>query len=133
MSAYQLDDEHDDHCGADHDYIGCDDHHYDLGRGVCGDGIVEGGEDCDPGTAFTFGDGCSDGCTRVDCGDPDNNGAVSAGDALFVLKVAVGLASCDNCVCNVDSVGESTTASDAFRTLRSAIGLPDELICPPCQ
>jgi hypothetical protein len=104
-----------------------------ISGAVCGDGIVEGGEDCDPGTAFTFGDGCSDSCTRVDCGDPDNNGAVSAGDALFVLKVAVGLASCDNCVCNVDSVGESTTASDAFRTLRSAIGLPDALICPPCQ
>ncbi|MEZ4427433.1 MAG: DUF4215 domain-containing protein [Nannocystaceae bacterium] len=35
---------------------------------VCGDGVVEGGEQCDDGNMFN-GDGCLDDCTPASCGD----------------------------------------------------------------
>ena len=43
---------------------------------VCGDGIVEGGEDCEDGNTID-GDGCDSNCTFTGCG----NGIVTAGEA----------------------------------------------------
>ena len=65
------------------------------------------------------------------CGDADGSGDLAATDALIALNTAVGLGTCELCVCDVDS-SSSVTATDAQRILRSAVGLGGELICPAC-
>lgn len=72
------------------------------------------------------------------CGDPLNPSAsvagefdITASDALFALKAAVGSTACELCVCDVNDSG-SLTASDALAILRDAVGLPIDLQCPPC-
>jgi hypothetical protein len=77
------------------------------------------------------------------CGDPiaDSNEsqaaageprAVVAGDALFVLRSAVGGVACPLCTCDVnDSV--SITATDALLVLKVAVGQNATLDCPPCE
>jgi hypothetical protein len=57
--------------------------------------------------------------------------AISASDALFVLRTAVGSATCELCVCDVNNSG-TVTASDALTVLRSAVGQSVELTCPAC-
>lgn len=66
------------------------------------------------------------------CADPDENGNVTAADALFVLRAAVGSLTCPACVCDADGSG-ATTASDALRVLRVAVGLDEPLDCPACS
>jgi cysteine-rich repeat protein len=44
----------------------------DLGWGICGDGVKEGGEGCDDGNAVAM-DGCSPRCTPEVCGDGEIN------------------------------------------------------------
>lgn len=68
-----------------------------------------------------------------DCGQPLSDGErPKASDALFVLRAAVGQETCDPCVCDVDSSGR-ILASDALRTLRFAVGVPDIVLdCIPC-
>ena len=103
--------------------------------GVCGDGIVDGTEQCDDGDAtWTAGQSCDAGCQSVSCGDPDDTATVRASDALFILRVAVGVSQCDPCVCNVDNSasGTAVTASDALRVLRASVGVSVELVCPAC-
>jgi hypothetical protein len=73
------------------------------------------------------------------CGDPVDPPtqvsaeprAVTASDALFTLRAAVGTEVCDLCVCDVDSSG-AVNATDALRVLRNAVGLPVALDCPTC-
>jgi hypothetical protein len=65
------------------------------------------------------------------CGDASLDGEVKAGDALTVLRVAVGTADCELCVCDVNDSGE-VTSSDALLALRLAVGQPIELDCPVC-
>jgi hypothetical protein len=48
-----------------------------------------------------------------------------------VLRAAVGLATCDLCICDSDG-GGTVTAADALRLLRSAVGVAIELTCPAC-
>jgi len=79
----------------------------------------------------------------VVCGDPIGEGAVwsesrrdaprvvTASDALYILSAAVGSASCENCVCDVDG-SSMVTAVDALAALQFAIGIDVELNCPPC-
>jgi len=68
-----------------------------------------------------------------DCGQPLSNGASpTATDALFILRVAVGVDACDPCICDTDDSG-STNATDALRTLRSAVGVPVSFACPACE
>lgn len=99
----------------------------------CGNGVVDGGEDCDDGdAAFVRGDDCSAECSWVECGDPDGSGSVNASDALTLLRVAVGVESCAGCVCDVDGSTGPASASDALAVLRAAVGLPVGLACPPC-
>jgi trimeric autotransporter adhesin len=66
------------------------------------------------------------------CGDASLDGEVKAGDALTVLKVAVGTADCELCVCDVNDSGQ-VTSSDALLALRLAVGQSVELDCPVCD
>jgi hypothetical protein len=80
------------------------------------------------------------------CGDADGSGAsasvaaragrgqiqlITASDALRVLRGAVGVAECPDCVCDVNSAG-GVTAGDALLVLRAAVGLDVDLSCPDC-
>ncbi len=65
------------------------------------------------------------------CGDTSGDDEISAGDALTVLKRAVGTAECLNCVCDVNANGGVTT-TDALLVLRVAVGQSVVLGCPPC-
>jgi hypothetical protein len=74
------------------------------------------------------------------CGDPaalvageqgPQPKVVTAADALLVLRVAVALATCDPCVCDVNNSG-GVTAGDALRVLAFAVGQPVVLDCPIC-
>jgi hypothetical protein len=49
-----------------------------------------------------------------------------------MLRAAVGLLACDACVCDVDTTGPDIRVGDALRVLRIAVGVPLEMICPPC-
>ncbi|MFP6626092.1 MAG: dockerin type I domain-containing protein, partial [Deltaproteobacteria bacterium] len=62
------------------------------------------------------------------CGDVDGNGQVTAGDALDVLKAAVGLSSCEGRACDANGDGKLTPA-DALAVLKTALGLPVVLNC----
>ncbi|MFN2377621.1 MAG: hypothetical protein ABR538_13860 [Candidatus Binatia bacterium] len=64
------------------------------------------------------------------CGDP-GGGGVTAGDALQVLRTAVGSRPCLPCLCDVDDNGK-VTSSDALKTLRHAVGGMPSLDCAPC-
>jgi hypothetical protein len=67
------------------------------------------------------------------CGQPATTGeSPTARDALFVLRVAVDLKSCNRCVCDVDDSGE-VTAADALSVLRAAVGLIVVDGCPACD
>jgi cysteine-rich repeat protein len=101
---------------------------------LCGNFLVEGLEQCDDGDqSWHMGEGCRADCSLVLCGDADDSGALSARDSLFMLRAAVGVASCEPCVCDVDDTSGPPTATDALRLLRVAIGVPLEIRCPSCR
>jgi hypothetical protein len=56
---------------------------------------------------------------------------VTASDALFTLKTAVGSEDCAVCICDVDNSG-SIAASDALIVLKYAVGQDVTLECNPC-
>jgi hypothetical protein len=66
------------------------------------------------------------------CADPTGDEDVTATDALFVLRAAVGGTGCEPCVCDVNDSG-SLTASDSLIVLRFAVGAGDDLQCPSCD
>ena len=74
-----------------------------------------------------------------DCGDPvlligerpPLQNAVTASDALAVLRVSVGIGSCALCVCDVDSSGK-ITATDALTVLTATVSPEFPLNCPAC-
>ncbi|HYC57364.1 MAG TPA: C-type lectin domain-containing protein [Candidatus Binatia bacterium] len=66
------------------------------------------------------------------CGDAVPPAGVTASDALYVLRSAVGSAQCEPCVCDVDDSG-TLTATDSLRTLRNAVGQNVQLQCPSCD
>jgi hypothetical protein len=89
-----------------------------------------------PGTTTTTMPGagtCADPIAQVhgDAG-PSEPRVVTATDALFVLRAAVGIETCAPCVCDTNGSG-AVTASDALLTLSFAVGQPVELTCPPCN
>jgi cysteine-rich repeat protein len=99
---------------------------------VCGNAAVEGSETCDDGdTDWSQGLYCDATCNELACADTDDNTTVTATDALFILRVAVSLATCDACVCDTDGSG-TTTAGDSLRALRRAVGVSIALLCPVC-
>jgi hypothetical protein len=57
---------------------------------------------------------------------------VTATDALFALQAAVGLISCELCVCDVNN-STAITASDALAILAAAVGQAITLTCPDCS
>jgi hypothetical protein len=77
----------------------------------------------------------------TECGDPvalvvgassaGTADAVTASDALFVLRTGIGLSVCELCVCDVNDSG-SISATDALTILRAAVGQPVALVCPAC-
>lgn len=75
-------------------------------------------ERCDP-----------DGCTSL-CGNPfnQNDDVVNSTDALYTLRVCVGLEECSACVCDVDGDG-IVTATDTLMILRHVVGLGDVFVC----
>lgn len=98
----------------------------------CGNGAVEDPETCDDGdTDFTPGDFCSAECDDFGCGIPTSATATvpKTSDALFVLRAAVGSASCDLLVCDVNE-SNTVNTSDALAVLRRAVGQPITLTCP---
>ncbi len=64
------------------------------------------------------------------CGDWNDDGNVTAQDALGVLQVAIGIASCGLATCDIDGSG-SVTSTDALKTLGLAIGQDIEGDCTP--
>src|SRR5688572_23892269 len=67
------------------------------------------------------------------CGVPHSAAApATTADALYILRAAVDLVTCNTCVCDVDSSGEINT-SDSLRTLQAAVGLNVELDCTECE
>jgi len=76
------------------------------------------------------------------CGDPVGPAGSPAGepreylvntsDALVVMQVAVGIAGCEPCVCDVDSSG-AVRVTDALIVLQKAVGADVELTCPTCD
>jgi cysteine-rich repeat protein len=105
-----------------------------VDEGVCGDGALNPGEECDDGNSeWVAGEYCTDTCELVLCGDPGADGNSTASDALFALGAAVGTNFCDLCVCDVDDSG-SVTASDASKLLSYGVGVPGvSLQCPSCE
>lgn len=72
------------------------------------------------------------GAAAARCAQPTSSGSSpTATDALFILNAAVGLTSCELCVCDVDGSG-AITASDALIALQIAVGGLIPLQCPPC-
>lgn len=66
-----------------------------------------------------------------ECGDANEDGDVTATDALIALRTAVQSASCDLCVCDTNGSG-SITASDALLILRAAVGQMVTMQCAGC-
>lgn len=114
-------------------------HHHDIFRFIdlifpcsskCGNGFLNVEEECDDGnTGYTGGDFCRGDCSRVACGDTNDDGRVNIVDALYALRAAVGLEQCTLLVCDVNS-DLQITVSDALRLLQYSVGLPVLLNCP---
>jgi hypothetical protein len=82
------------------------------------------------------------GGSAATCGDPvpltagasvsgASADAVTASDALFILRAAIALETCELCICDVDDSG-GTSATDALATLRAAVGQSVSFTCPAC-
>ncbi len=107
-----------------------------LSSASCGDGFVQGGEQCDAGSSNGLtGAACGGNCRFRECGNPNGDARVTASDALFTLRVAVGSAQCDLCICDVAPSGGTAgvTASDALMLLRVSVGIPIALSCSLCS
>lgn len=65
------------------------------------------------------------------CADPVSPEGVTASDALYVLRSAVGTAECPDCVCDADRSG-AIAATDALAVLRKAVGQGTRLRCACC-
>jgi len=72
------------------------------------------------------------GTVATGCGDADaSGGMVTATDALIVLRASIGLAQCEECVCDVDA-NLRVSATDALAILAAAVGTGGQLACGAC-
>jgi hypothetical protein len=62
------------------------------------------------------------------CGDANEDGEITAGDALLTLRTAVGAASCLKSLCDYTGDG-NVSAGDALAILRVAVG---QTVAPKC-
>jgi len=134
-----------DNCAAaDPDGSPCIDAEFCNGSDTCSGGTcsAHSASPCNDRDQCTT-DVCSEGddsCTNtpiVDCtptlvcGDVSGDGLVKAGDALSVLRAAVGGNQCDTDPCVCDANGNGTlTAPDALLVLKAAVGALTTLLCP---
>src|SRR5690242_2246375 len=65
------------------------------------------------------------------CSLPVNSGTPKTSDCLFILQSAVEIRECALCICDVNGNG-SVAASDALICLKDAVGIEQDLNCPPC-
>ena len=63
------------------------------------------------------------------CGDANDDGKITAGDALFALRAAVGTTTCPLQVCDYTGDGK-IAASDALSILRASVGQAVAANCP---
>ena len=97
---------------------------------TCGNGVLDMFEECDDGDAlWRIGEECNASCLRLICGDANDTGAVTVTDAVFLLNVSMGQATCDLTVCDVNDDG-AVDATDALVVLGVASGLDTPLSCP---
>jgi hypothetical protein len=92
------------------------------------------GGPCSLDTECADGEVCIDGtcaapptCFCANPFEPDTS-ATTAADALFALRTAVGLQTCELCACDASGDG-AITAPDALMILRRALALPVTLSC----
>ncbi|TFH22267.1 MAG: hypothetical protein E4H03_08780 [Myxococcales bacterium] len=99
---------------------------------MCGDDVVDSGEECDDGPANSDADPatCRNDCAReFDCGDADDNGSRTVTDSAIVLQAAVGLRTdCDPGRCDTSGDG-AMTVTDSQILLLNVVGLPVEVRC----
>lgn len=70
---------------------------------------------------------------KGDCSQPVTNGSTpTASDCAYILRAAVGLETCELCVCDVNG-SQSRTAADALTCLKKAVGQNVNLNCPSCD
>lgn len=111
---------------SNHDGIG------DACASSCGNQVRDAGEQCDAGvSAKDTGEACRSDCKLSACGDPLAEGKTTVASALYVLRSAVGLSKCADCVCDLNG-SDGTTASDALIALKNVIGAGYALACPVC-
>jgi hypothetical protein len=65
----------------------------------------------------------------ADCGDANEDGSITATDALIALRTAVGQGSCQLCLCDTND-SASVTATDALAILRFTVGSLCRFSCP---
>lgn len=82
-------------------------------------------------TTFLFSQPAVVEAAQGDCAQPVTNGSSpTASDCLFILRAAVGSATCDPaCIC-APKGSLPTTATDALLCLKTAVGQPVTLSCP---
>lgn len=99
------------------------------------DGVPDDSDNCpdvpNPDQGDADEDGTGDACQcEGRCGDPSPAiGKITAVDAQYILRAAVGETTCELCLCDVDGSG-GIFATDALLDLRIAVGLPLPLECP---
>ena len=69
---------------------------------------------------------------KGDCSQPATDGTVpKASDCIYILRAAIGLLSCEECVCDANG-SASLSAADALMCLKIAVGQNIALKCPDC-
>jgi hypothetical protein len=80
---------------------------------------------------FLLGAGTAAAGGKQKCGDATGDGKITAPDGLGILRTALGLDSCEDCFCDVDSSGVIVT-TDALTALKFSVGDAVDLDCPSC-
>lgn len=97
--------------------------------GPCSEGQGECGSDVECAEDLLCSDDTQTCQYEPSCGDPNGDGQVTAGDALWILRAAVGEVECEAAICDV--VGDNgVKSSDSLWCLRRAVGEDVAFECP---